>query len=551
MASINVNNISVELPIFEARDRSLKRSLLGAAGAGRIDIDRGHIIVQALRGVSFSASDGDRIALIGRNGAGKSTLLRTLAGFTEPNAGAVKTTGSIASLFSVSGFLDPNATGYENIQHAGRLLGISATKIKELTPEIEDFTELRHYLDLPVRTYSAGMSVRLAFAITTSIEPDILLLDEAITAGDSHFVSKAAKRAEELYNRTSIIVAASHDTNLLRRLCNRAFFLESGKIVASGDVDSVIEAYERHGATAIATGGPKGDEKKRVLSNPTDPSAGSPNAVLEADESTYWQVSDRKDAWIGVDLSDPHEDMSPNASSVSIRHKGGTTTLAPALRVEVSNDFFVSDIRKVGEVPSCNIDNRFTCLLQNTESGAHWRIRPIAENLAEPWTVFEMLFNTAPPSVLSDSQSKRRNPQSVVRDDADAWIAERLQNDQDPTTRWIGLDYGKQMKVSPVGLLLKQWEIGGQKNCVSRIRIDCSNDGFNEDVRTVTELVLNGSLSELHRHLLPQDHGQFASCWRVVAMEKPQSGSWGVERLAFDTGPVEAAPDDSADSCAA
>lgn len=531
LAIIVADNVSVELPIFEAHHRSLKHSFLGAAGAGRLDVARGHVIVQALRNVSLTARDGDRIALVGRNGAGKSTLLRTLAGLTEPNSGSVKIEGQISTLFNVGSFLDPNATGYENIQHAGRLLGLSSATIKELTPDIEEFTELGRYLALPVRTYSAGMSVRLAFSIATAIEPDILLLDEAITAGDSHFVSKAAKRAEDLYQRTSIMIIASHDTNILRRMCNKAVFLESGQIVASGDVDSVIEAYERHGATAVAIGG----EKKRVISNSIGEIEGSPDAILDVGPDAYWRVNNTKDAWIGVDLAHPSTDMRPSVSSLIVRHGNAPGQPAPALYVEASDDFFVADTRIAGRVSPVTSGDRSVCLINSNERGAYWRIRPESDGHFGAWTVSELFFGVSPPKPLTDKESQDRNPQSVLRNDSDAWICETLTELQDPTDRWIGLGYGSDIQASPSRVSIKQWDKGSESTWIDQVRVECSNDGFREDVRIVAELTLCAPLNQLQSLELPKDHGQAASCWRVVALKRPTSGVWGVELLSFDT----------------
>lgn len=243
---IEVDNVSVELPVYDRNDRSLRRNLLHFGTGGIIKRDvRNRVVVRALDGVSFAAGEGERIGLIGRNGAGKTTLLKVLAGVTEPIWGTAIVRGRVTTLFSVDSVMDPDLTGYENMEFAGTLLGLSKRRVKELTPDIEAFTELGDYLHMPIRTYSAGMKVRLGFALATAVEPEILLLDEAIGAGDAHFVQKAQARANALYARARAIVLASHDGNLLRTLCTRGLVLDHGRLVMDGPIEAALAFYER------------------------------------------------------------------------------------------------------------------------------------------------------------------------------------------------------------------------------------------------------------------------------------------------------------------
>lgn len=244
MPSIALNNVRVDLPVYDGSHRSLRRAVLSMGVGGPIfRRDRRHVMVRALDGISLDLHDGDRVGLIGHNGAGKSTLLRVLAGIYEPTAGQAIIKGKVSSLLNMASLLDSEMTGYENIEHARVLLGIPARHHAELCQEIEDFTELGAFLDMPVRTYSAGMQVRLSFALLTAQAPEILLLDEALGAGDAAFVHKAAERVRALCARASILVLASHAPSHIRQLCNKVIWLEHGCIRRFGPVDEILAAY--------------------------------------------------------------------------------------------------------------------------------------------------------------------------------------------------------------------------------------------------------------------------------------------------------------------
>jgi homopolymeric O-antigen transport system ATP-binding protein len=260
MSHISLDRVSVEIPIYSGVDRSLKFSLFrSAAGSakilarsagGAISRDRhNRIIVRALDNVTLDIHDGDRVALLGRNGAGKSTLLRVLAEVMEPISGTVRISGRTSTLFNLAGLMDAELSGYDNVFYAGGLIGIPRGRLKQVMPDIADFAELGDFLHMPVRTYSDGMKVRLGFAIATSIEPDILLMDEVIGAGDAHFVAKAIQRAQELYKRSSILVVASHAPELLHGLCNKAILLDGGKVVMTGSLDEVGQIYNTNAWT--------------------------------------------------------------------------------------------------------------------------------------------------------------------------------------------------------------------------------------------------------------------------------------------------------------
>ena len=232
-SSIVANGLTVEFPIFENSHRSLKKKVLHLTTGGIIGNDAGnHPVVCALNRLDFMLKDGDRVGLVGHNGSGKTTLLRVLSGIYAPTRGSLKMSGRTASLLDVSTGVDPDATGFENIYLRGIMNGFRPSRIRDKIDEIADFTELGEYLNLPVRTYSSGMMLRLTFAISTSIDADILIMDEWLSVGDANFQEKAAKRLKALVDNASILVLASHSPDLIENVCNRKIQLEHGKIVA-------------------------------------------------------------------------------------------------------------------------------------------------------------------------------------------------------------------------------------------------------------------------------------------------------------------------------
>jgi ABC-2 type transport system ATP-binding protein/lipopolysaccharide transport system ATP-binding protein len=254
-ARVTLDAVAVSFPIYQAGSRSLKKRVLFRGTAGRIARDANQrIIVEALRGVSLSLRKGDRLALVGSNGAGKTTLLRVIAGIYEPAQGAVTTRGRISPMFDVNLGIDPELSGFDNIRTRGLLLGLSPGAIERHMPDIAEFTELGDYLDMPVRTYSSGMMLRLGFAVATCFEPEILLMDEWILAGDAHFMAKAELRIQGFVARASVLVLSSHNLDLCRRWCSKALWLEQGQIRALGAVDEVIEEYRQFAAGEPASG---------------------------------------------------------------------------------------------------------------------------------------------------------------------------------------------------------------------------------------------------------------------------------------------------------
>lgn len=202
-------------------------------------------VVPALRNLSFTIEDGDRVGLIGLNGSGKTTLLRVLAGAYEPTRGEVRVCGRVTSLFDLGLGFDPEASGYDNMYMHGYSLGMSKTATHELAPHIAAFTELGDRLNDAVRTYSAGMMLRLAFATSLMCPCDILLLDEVIGVGDAVFLAKARNRLTSAVTQARIVVLASHALDLVEAICNKAIYLRDGSVTAFGPVHEVITSYRQ------------------------------------------------------------------------------------------------------------------------------------------------------------------------------------------------------------------------------------------------------------------------------------------------------------------
>jgi lipopolysaccharide transport system ATP-binding protein len=214
------------------------------ATGGQLGADaQGHVIVRAIDDLTFKLRDGDRLGLVGHNGSGKSTLLRVLAGVYAPSAGTAEIRGEIGSLIDISLGIDPEATGRENIYLRGSLLGMTNGEIGRHLDDIIDFSELGEFIDMPLRTYSTGMHLRLAFAVSTTVRPEILLMDEWLSVGDEHFRQKAELRMAELLRATSILVIASHSKELVLDTCNRAMWLEHGRVRLEGSAEDVCAAY--------------------------------------------------------------------------------------------------------------------------------------------------------------------------------------------------------------------------------------------------------------------------------------------------------------------
>jgi len=250
MPSIHLRDVCVDFPIYQAGARSLKKMLIAGTTHGNLARDaHDRVMVRALHDITMDVDNSDRIGLIGANGAGKTTLLKVLAGIYKPTQGRIHISGHTTALINSSVGLNQDATGRENIILRGLYMDIHPRDMRERIEQVAEFTELGSYLDMPVRTYSAGMMVRLAFAVSTCIRPEILILDEWLSAGDAHFLAKAQRRMEEFVTRSSILVLASHAFELIEEWCTRAVYLKNGLIEAIGPVDEVIDRYKESVST--------------------------------------------------------------------------------------------------------------------------------------------------------------------------------------------------------------------------------------------------------------------------------------------------------------
>ena len=263
--NIIAKNVTIEFPIYDVQRRSLKHSLLidrikqaktklipGMVG-GEIDANAsGKVIIRAINEISFEINEGERVGIIGHNGAGKSTLLRMIAGIYAPIHGTIDVEGTPMPMFSMNEGVDPDSTGLEMIWTRGVMLGMSREEIKEVTDKVVEFAELGEYIHLPIRTYSDGMLVRLAFGIATSVTPEILIMDELIGAGDTAFVEKANQRIKEFVGSAGIVLLASHDIGIVSTWCDRVILMNRGRIIQDGPAGEIIAAYQAgEGATPV------------------------------------------------------------------------------------------------------------------------------------------------------------------------------------------------------------------------------------------------------------------------------------------------------------
>ena len=240
MAGIEAADLAIEFPLYHHNARSLKQRILASSGLRLKKDDENRIVVAALRDLTFNIGKGERVALVGPNGAGKTTLLRTIAGVYEPVAGRLRVEGAIGSLIDPAAGMDALLTGRENVILRALFRGMTEAQGRALAEEVAGFAGLGDFLDMPIRGYSAGMNVRLAFAMATAMTPDILLMDEWFLAGDADFMKKAEQRLTQLVTGAEILMIATHDMVVVRKWCTRAIRLEGGRILADGPVEQVL-----------------------------------------------------------------------------------------------------------------------------------------------------------------------------------------------------------------------------------------------------------------------------------------------------------------------
>jgi homopolymeric O-antigen transport system ATP-binding protein len=241
MAHMELDGVGLTFRVRPQKSLTLKEFLIGQM----FRPSRNPAIeVRALHDVTLSVRQGDRLGIIGHNGAGKSTLLRLLAGIYPPTAGCMEVEGRISSLFDIALGFETEANGWENIAYRCYLQGETPRSVRRKRDAIAEFSELGDFLNMPVRYYSAGMMVRLAFSIATAIDPEILLVDEVLSVGDMAFQNKAAARMNEMMAKAHLMVLVSHDLSAVARLCNRIVWMDHGRPLQVGPADEVIAAYK-------------------------------------------------------------------------------------------------------------------------------------------------------------------------------------------------------------------------------------------------------------------------------------------------------------------
>lgn len=243
-AVLQVKNVNLKFPLYSAESRSFRNAIRNVALGSRIGVNSaGKGAVEALRDINLSLYGGDRLGLVGSNGAGKTTLLKLLAGIYAPTQGGVLRNGIVTTLFDIGLGMDGDATGLENIYLASYLRGMQKKNINDITDEIVEFAELHEFIHMPVRTYSAGMATRLAFSLATAFTPDILLVDEVFGTGDAKFIKKSEKRMADLMSNARVLVIASHNTEIIKKFCNKALLMRSGQQIKLGDVDDILSLH--------------------------------------------------------------------------------------------------------------------------------------------------------------------------------------------------------------------------------------------------------------------------------------------------------------------
>jgi len=240
MSKINIHNVSVNFRIYHDKSPSIKGYFSSLFKSSK---DKAYSNYSAVKNVSLVIEPSERVGIIGHNGAGKSTLLKTLCRIYEPSSGTINVNGKIAPLLEIGAGFHPEFTGRENIYLNGAILGLTKQQIRSLENGIIRFAEVEEFIDTPVKYYSTGMHMRLAFSLATATQPDIIILDEIFAGGDASFVANAKSRLSEMIHKSDIMIMVSHDHELVKSLCNRVIWMDHGQIVADGLPDEIVCQY--------------------------------------------------------------------------------------------------------------------------------------------------------------------------------------------------------------------------------------------------------------------------------------------------------------------
>jgi ABC-2 type transport system ATP-binding protein len=559
VARIILKDVSVSFPVMTVKSRSLRANLLYLGSAGALARDaRGIVTITALHDVGFEAQTGDRIALVGRNGSGKTTLLKVIAGIYSPTKGSVAIDGRISPILGTGLGVDDDLSGYEAIEYACLLRGIPPARIPALREEIADFTELNDYLYVPVRTYSAGMKMRLGFAVATADQPDVLLIDEGIMAGDIYFMEKARERANQMLRNSNILILASHSEDILRANCNKAILFDSGGIVAAGPVDDVLQLYHRlEEAPRQARRVSAASRTSRTTeAHPTEHPFSSACAqghvagdALDGAVRTHW-LSDPAQpvcdaAFLGYDFGEGNEaeirGVTLRQWSTDFAGKGCVAAVA----LQSSSDGFQRQVRTVETFDVEPTVVRHTLAVAPSAPARYWRLLAKSAPLGGcGWGLIEFDLDTVPPESFQGGRpigSMPSSPGTRVEsafDDSTLshWTTQEPQ-DQIKGTSWIGWDFGPGRKVGVRSFTLRQWDGGALPNTISVVKVQSSSDGFLEDVQTADTVNV---CQDTERHVYGVAVSRKARFWRILADSTTNGGRWGVIELRFSEHPVAA-----------
>lgn len=558
MGRVTLEKVSVSFPVMTSRAQSLRLSLVRFGSAGRLAKDgRGYVSISALRDVDLEAESGDRIALVGRNGSGKSTLLKLLTGIYAPTSGRVAVRGTVSAILGMGLNFDDELTGVEAVRYACLMRGMGRPQIAEIQEDVAEFTELGDYLHMPLRTYSAGMRMRLAFAVATSGAPDILLLDEGIGAGDQFFLERVQRRADEFIHSASLLFLASHSEALLRDVCNKALLLDRGQIMAAGTPEEIFAVYAGFGRDAatypmVSIGQPSGAAEPGADATPglgveafASASAEDhpPLSAVDGCPTSHWRTRDGEPvaghAHLGLAFERPVHARAAFVRQWSDRFSGDSCVGRVA--VEVSNDGFVGDVRRAGEAELPASSRRCAIALGDVGAGRWWRLIALTEpsRPGAPWAVAE--FDLSPHPLLG--RQKGRALAGSLAEPAVAphcafnaavstpWVSSESGAEVEGSA-WIGWDYGADRQIAVRGVALAQWDDGEKPNTVAAALLQCSDDGFAADVRTVMELDLDGGTAAKR---FAVEGGHAARFWRLIAHAPTGGGHWGIAHLSFRT----------------
>ncbi len=573
MAFINLDNVSIEYPALTAREKSARVSLMHLGSGGIIAKDvKDRVQVKALNNVNISAVDGDRIALVGRNGAGKTTLLKLLGGVYEPTQGHMEVQGKTSSLLGMGLNLDPELSGIEAVKYSCMLKGVEKDRIAEIQVDVAEFTELGHFLNMPIRTYSAGMHMRLAFAIATANKPDILLMDEGIGAGDQFFLDKVKKRSEQFMMNANILFMASHSQMLLQEVCNKALLFEQGSVLAAGSLNDIFYLYDNLNKNPtnfpvtdindadepspepIASSSPLvcRDHYGSSLENPNNVFDGCPKTFLRlsstqrrysasTNEHSSANISQnkkpRKAQWVGLKYNTPK-----HPKTAFIRQKAENffpANVSGRIAIDVSEDGFKTDIRTAAEADMPQDGSEVAIALSDIGAGRFWRVRSLDMPDTDQWDMVSVNFSNEEMREISNGGAISSG---YAADGVEAfnafdrniiapWVS-NFSSLQVMGQAWIGWDFGRNIRKRVRNLEIQQWDGGQLPNTVKQVLLQSSNDGFLSEINTAAEFSLVQNESKQRFSIKTNLRARY---WRVLAHSQTNGGRWGIKLINFQS----------------